>query len=253
MGFQKKSNIKCILAYCGTQYLGWQKTRVGPSIEGVVEEALGKILQHPVMLQAASRTDRGVHAEGQVINFFSYPQPLKKLQQSLNALFPKDISSLSLEEAEESFHPTLDCRGKEYHYHICNCSFQSPFYQAFSWHYRIPLDLELMRQAASLLIGERDFSAFTNQRLPVEKAHRRVTRIAFHTLPDQRLRIEIEGASFLYKMVRNLVGTLVYIGSQKISLSMLPQILLSRDRRLAGMTAPAHGLCLKKVFYLPIS
>lgn len=249
MDSPKVLNLKCVIAYLGTRYFGWQRTRMGPSIEESVEKSLQQFLHHPLTLQAASRTDRGVHAEGQVINFFTSFQDLPKLEKALRAILPPDISLLSLEEAPSTFHPTLDCKGKEYHYQICNGPFQSPFHRAVSWHFHTPLDLQRMRQASDLLIGEHDFSAFSNERLPSEEAVRRIDKLTILQLPENRLRIEVAGNNFLYRMVRNLVGTLVYMGCGKIELSELPKILQSRDRRLAGMTAPAHGLCLKKVFY----
>lgn len=249
MDLAKPLNLKILIAYDGTRYFGWQKTRMGPSIEESLQAALEQYLHHPVALQAASRTDRGVHAQGQVVNFFTQVQDLKKLEKALRAILPVDISLVSLEEAPFAFHPTLDVTGKEYHYQVCNTAFQSPFHRAYSWHFRYPLDFELMEKAAQVLVGTHDFSAFSNERLSSEEATRTLTRISILPLPQERLRIEVAGNNFLYRMVRNLVGTLVYIGCGKISFNELPSILSSRNRELAGMTAPAHGLCLKQVFY----
>lgn len=241
-------NNKAIIAYDGTHYLGWQKTKMGPSIEEMLERALKQVLQEEIVLQAASRTDRGVHAMGQVVNFFTNKSVnLEKLKISLQGVLPKDIVLLNLEEATSTFHPTLDCVEKEYHYTICNTPFQLPFHRNFSWHFRYPLDLAMMRQAAELIVGERDFSAFSNERL--EDSVRKVTEIKIEELSEGRILICVIGKSFLYKMVRNIAGTLVYIGCGKIALEELPRILESRDRRLSGMTAPAHGLCLKRVSY----
>jgi tRNA pseudouridine38-40 synthase len=147
-------NLKLLLSYDGTSYLGWQKTAMGPSIEEELEKALSQILQHPVALQAASRTDAGVHAEGQVVNFFTEKEILQK---SINGVLPKDISVLKLEEAHEAFHPTIDCRGKEYHYFVCTGNTQLPFHRRFSWHFNFPLEVEKMKKAAALLVGKHDF------------------------------------------------------------------------------------------------
>lgn len=242
-------NHKLTVAYLGTQYHGWQKTRMGPSIEEELEKALFRLLQHPVQLQAASRTDRGVHAEGQVVNFFCEERDLNKLERALRAILPPDISLLSLERAPDTFHPTLNCKGKEYHYQICNCEFQSPFIRALSWHFRYSLDFARMEEAAAYFVGEHDFSALSNERLLPEEAVRRIERISIIPFSDKRLRIEVAGTNFLYRMVRNLAGTIAYVGCGKISLKDASHILATRDRRLAGMTAPAHGLCLKRVFY----
>lgn len=242
------NNIYCLLAYCGTRYFGFQKTKMGPSIEEELEKALEKILRHPVNIQAASRTDRGVHAEGQVINFLAEERwDLGKLREKLRGVLPKDISPLELMEAPKEFHPTLDNRGKEYHYHVCTSPVQLPFHREFSWHFHLPLDIEKMRQGAKLLEGRHDFSAFTCLR--VEDGVRRIESIEIEALSGNRLQIRVTGDNFLYKMVRTLVGTLVYVGCGKIGLEEVKSILESRERAKAGMTAPAHGLCLKKVFY----
>lgn len=242
------SNIKILVAYEGTRYLGWQKTKEGPSIEETLEQALFQIYHLPFSLQAASRTDAGVHAEGQTVNFFLHEPPnLYKLQRGLNALLPKDICVKHIEIAKPTFHPTLDAFGKEYCYAVCNDSVQLPFYRHFSWRVPLPLDLKRMEKAASYLIGELDFSAFSN--LKVENAVRKVTEIEIQTLPDKRFLFSIKGNHFLYKMVRNLIGTLVYIGCGKLDPESIPDILASKDRTRAGPTAPAHGLILKTVFY----
>lgn len=236
-------NIRLLLAYEGSNYLGWQKTAMGPSIEETVEKALSQVLQHEVKLQAASRTDAGVHAEGQVVNFFT---PKQISLKSLNSLLPPDISILAMEEASPTFHPTLGARGKEYLYAMCLGPTQLPFHRSFSWHFGLSLDLEKMKKAAKDLIGEHDFSAFTNERQANNV--RILHRITFDPSPN-RLKIRVAGNNFLYKMVRNIVGTLLYVGCGKIESDALTDILKSKDRSRAGVTAPAHGLVLKKVFY----
>lgn len=242
-----KRNIKLILAYEGTHYLGWQKTAMGPSIEQELEKVLTQILRHPVDLQAASRTDAGVHAEGQVVNFFTETEiSLERLQKSLNGLLPQDISVLKMEEVSESFHPTLDSRGKEYHYSICLGQTQLPFHRNFSWHFSYPLNFEEMKKAADYLKGKHDFSAFTNEKQ--EDNVREIFDIILEMSPD-RLKIRVSGNNFLYKMVRNIVGTLLYVGCGKLSAEQIPAIIKSQDRTKAGVTAPAHGLVLKEVFY----
>ncbi len=237
-------NFKLIVAYEGSSYLGWQKTNMGQSIEGELEKALSQILHHPIKLQAASRTDAGVHAEGQVVNFFTGSAISLK---SLNSLLPKDISGLSLEKMDEKFHPTLDCLGKEYHYTLCFGPTQLPFHRSFSWHFPYPLDLEKMETAASALVGEHDFSSFCNERQ--EDNLRHVNKIEILSLAPDRLKISVAGNRFLYKMVRNLVGTLVYVGCGKILSGEVLEILQSKDRARAGVTAPAHGLSLHKVIF----
>lgn len=245
-------NIKLKLAYDGTAYLGWQKTKMGPSIEGTIESLLSQVLQHPIYLQAASRTDAGVHAVGQVANFFTpKDMPLEKLKYSLNCMLPKDIAINDLEEVPESFHPTLECKSKEYHYHLCYGRIQLPHERHYAWHYPRKLAIETIKETIPLLIGERDFSAFCNTRISNAYAHYRrcLESIEVYELPHECLRFEICGNNFLYKMVRNLVGTLAFVGSGKINREKIVDILSSLDRTQAGMTAPAHGLCLFQVNY----
>lgn len=246
-------NIKLIVAYEGTAYFGWQKTSMGPSIEEELEKALHQILQEKVALQAASRTDRGVHAIGQVVNFHT-TKPLnefKKLLIGINALLPKDIAVVHAEEAAPGFHPTLDVKTKVYTYEICHSTVQLPQYRRISWHFHYPLDLNAMQQAAKHLIGTHDFSAFCNQKKneAYESHVRTVKAIDIVPIEHERLKITVRGQHFLYKMVRNIAGTLAYIGAGKLKTNDLENILQHKDRTLAGMTAPAHGLTLLNISY----
>lgn len=246
-------NIVLRLAYKGTHYLGWQETKEGPSIEGTLRTVLEQLLQHPVQLQAASRTDAGVHAAGQVVNLLTdnASWKLQRLHRALNGLLPHDISIYGVSEASQSFHPTLDVKGKEYHYFVCYGQVQLPQVRELSWHLHHPLNLEVMLQAMRILSGKKDFRAFCNQRKQLHYSNyvRNVTRFDLLPIDDGRLRFEIEGTHFLYKMVRNLVGTVLDIGKDRIALGDLPDILADGDRRKAGVTAPAHGLILHRVFY----
>ena len=245
-------NVKLLVAYDGTAFLGWQKTSMGPSIEESLEKALEQLLQEKISLQAASRTDAGVHAEGQIVNFCTDKDlmPLTKLQKGLNALLPSSIIILNIEEVESHFHPTLDNTGKEYHYFLCNTPYQQPKHRFFSWHVPVPVDILKMQQGTKILLGTHDFSAFCNERSlmdrdPVCTLH----SIDIEPLDKERICIKIRGDRFLFRMVRNLVGTLAYVGQEKISLTELENALKSLKRKNAGVTAPAHGLHLIEVFY----
>ncbi len=246
-------NIKLVIAYDGTHYLGWQKTPKGPSIEEALEIVLKRIFQHPVTLQAASRTDAGVHANGQVVNFFTEKDQIQFdcLQVSLNQLLPPDIVVLKAEEEVLAFHPTLDCKCKEYHYFICKDHVQMPEHRLYSWHCPRLDFLSEMLQASKIFVGKHDFSAFCNlkKQQNYESYVREILSVEVEPHTQERWVIKIRGSNFLYKMVRNIVGTLVYVGRGKITLDQVPQILASHDRRLAGITAPAHGLYLHQVFY----
>lgn len=243
------NNIKLIIAYDGSEYHGWQKTASGPSVEESLQTVLEQILQVPVTLQAASRTDRGVHAEKQVVNFHTGKTPPSLI--SLNKLLPSSITALEMEMMPPEFHPTLDAKGKLYTYCICMGPTQLPFYRHFSWHVHFPLNAEEMKKAAYYFIGEHDFSAFCNQRRHLSYPHKRrvIESIEFYLLDNKRLQIALRGNHFLYKMVRNIVGTLVYVGQGKLTVDEIPMIIASKKRVEAGITAPAHGLTLKEIYY----
>lgn len=230
---------KAIICYDGTEYFGWQKTKTGPSIQEELEKALFHISGESILPEAASRTDRGVHARGQVIQFAIQKEfePLRLLK-ALNAILPSDIRILQIEQKQ--FHPTLDAIGKEYQYHFSTDPVQDPTNRLYSWHFRYPLDRSKMEREAQKLIGTHDFTAFANE--PEKNPICTLTSIQF-----EGTRFSIQGNRFLYKMVRNLVGTLVYIGCGKLDL--IEPILASRDRKNGGITAPAHGLYLHQVFY----
>lgn len=271
-------NIKLILAYDGNNYLGWQDVKrgsatlsamgesrqlsysshpkklcEGTSIEAELRKVLQQILQQPIKLQAASRTDAGVHARRQVVNFFADLRgiELSKLWVSLNALLPGAIAVTSIEEVCADFHPTLDCAYKEYRYYICNSSWQYPEYRYTSWHIPHPLDCQQMQEAAKQFIGRHDFSAFTNVKKNESYSDhiRTILDLSVEMLEQQRFCIRTKGVSFLYKMVRNIVGTMIYVGRGIISIPKIEDIFANKNRCNAGVTAPAHGLFLHDVVY----
>lgn len=247
------TNIRMTITYDGTRFLGWQKTSMGPSIQETLEKALSTILQEPIVVEGASRTDAGVHARGQVANFLTF-QPVERIDRlvhSLNSLLPKDVAVIAMTKAPKAFHPTLDNIGKEYQYYICQGPHQLPIHRYFSWHVPQPLDIEKMRAAAQYFIGEKDFSALLTERNEHSyKDHvRHITAIEIDPVAGERLAIRVTGKTFLYKMVRTLVGTLVYVGCDKIPEESIPEILANGKRALAGITAPAHGLHLASVHY----
>lgn len=246
-------NIKLIIAYDGTNYLGWQKTHTGPSIEEAVQKSLETILQESISLQAASRTDAGVHADNQVINFFIEKETLdlEKVKYRLNRVLPKDIIVKSIHEMPLTFHPTLDCKGKEYLYSICYDAVQMPHDRCYSWHYPRPLNIKNMQAAAIMMTGTHDFEAFCNSKKNGDYVDfiRTIYEISLVELPGKKLKIRVYGNNFLYKMVRNIAGSLLYIGDGRIALDTFPEIFAKRDRTLLGVTAPAHGLRLCNVLY----
>lgn len=244
--------IKLEIAYDGAAYLGWQDVKTGAHIEASIKRVLEQILQEEIHLEAASRTDSGVHAIGQVACFTCEKLPsLTNLKKSLNSLLADDIRIRKIDAVDLDFHPSLDCISKEYHYQVCFDEVQMPCERFSFWHYPAALDLEIMRQEAADFIGEKDFSAFCNQPQKdlYEHCIRKIERIDIFELPQKRLRFEIEGNRFLFRMVRNIVGYLLYVGSSRLPAKGLSAILESKKRENAGITADAKGLFLVKVKY----
>lgn len=243
-------NIRLLLSYDGTDFLGWQQTPFGPTIEGHLREVIEQIVQEKVSLQAASRTDRGVHAEGQVVNFFVHKEVDEfLLKRSINALLPDSIRVWEVKIMPLSFHPTLDAISKEYHYHLF-LEELPPKKRHYGWHIPYALDEEAMKKAAAHLMGFHNFSSFRNTRRRGEEVdnHLLILTLAIES-SQKEMRIIIRGKRFLYKMVRNIVGTLVEVGRGKILPEKIPEILTDKRRAASGVTAPAHGLTLMEVFY----
>lgn len=240
------------LAYDGTHYSGWQVQPNGTSIQELIQQKLSILTRQPTQVTGAGRTDAGVHALGQVAHFsLTNPIELYRLKQGLNGLLPKDIRINDVQEAPESFHARYSALGKIYHYHLHLEHVENPFNRLYRWHVMHPMNLEILSQAAQLFVGTHDFTAFANEAHRGCAAHDPVRTIErLEIIPQEGgVRLEFEGNGFLYKMVRNLVGTLVEISGGKRLIGDIPRILQSKDRRLAGKAAPAQGLFLVKVKY----
>ena len=245
-------NLKLILQYDGTNYVGWQRQGSGPSIQGQLEDALAPMAGGPVTVHGAGRTDAGVHALGQVatVSFEGTLDPLT-LARALNAVLPVDVRVLSVEEIAPDFHARFSAIGKAYEYRIVNAPFVSPFLSRYIWHIGQPLDLEAMRQASRHLVGVHDFAAFQGAGSVVRSSKRDIRRLEWtdgggYDLP---LVMHIEADGFLRHMVRNIVGTLVDVGVGRWPASQMETILASRDHAQAGSTAPPTGLFLVRVDY----
>ncbi|MBU1905846.1 MAG: tRNA pseudouridine(38-40) synthase TruA [Candidatus Omnitrophica bacterium] len=263
-------NLKLRIEYDGTDYAGWQvqKNR-RKTIQGTLETALRKILQEKVRIIASGRTDAGVHAQGQVANFKTKSAiSLDRLQRALNAVLPDDIKISKIEEKSLDFNSCLNAKTKVYSYSILNRRYSAPLLRRRVYFYYYPLDIGLMRREARSLLGRHDFSAFCASGSGAKDRVRRVKRISIKknssqlSLPVRQagalssqskdsnlITIDIEADGFLYNMVRNIVGTLLEIGRGKFAQGSLKRILRSKDRKMAGPTAPACALCLTKVNY----
>lgn len=242
-------NIKLILEYEGTSYYGWQIQPKVPTIQGCLEENLYRIFRQKVKTVAAGRTDTGVHARGQVVSFVIESKiPLSHIRPALNSYLPKDVRVKKVEEVSLDFHAQRSALNRVYRYIIHNKSFLSPFYRHFVWQIHFPLEIDKMRRASHFLLGEHDFSSFENQGSPTFSSWRRIEKILLISRKNFLI-VYIKADSFLYKMARNIIGTLVEIGRGKIPVSQMKVILEAKDRRSAGSTAPPQGLCLVRVGY----
>ena len=243
-------NIKLTVEYDGTNYCGWQVQLNGESIQSVLERALSVFLGKPTRITGSGRTDAGVHALGQVANFYSDKEyDPHRIRRALNALTPDDIAIKKVEIVPESFDARRDGRSRVYEYRILNRPTASPFYLNRAWHLHEPLDVTAMGVATAWLVGRHDFSSF--RAAGCEAAH--PVREVYCANLDQRdelLVYTIEATAFLRHMVRNIVGTLVEVGRGLRTPQSFSDLLEARDRTKAGPTAPPHGLFLMEVKYL---
>jgi tRNA pseudouridine38-40 synthase len=247
-----KHKFKITLSYDGTNYCGWQVQPNGVSIQELLQQKLEILLKHKPSVIGAGRTDAGVHALGQVAHFQHHQElNLFKLQGSLNGLLPTDIRVRKIEPVSEDFHARYNAINKEYHYQLNLGTVQDPFARLYSWHIAEKLDLELLKECAQLFVGTHDFSSFANEPATGAVAKNPIRTIKRIDLIMERYgaRLEFEGASFLYKMVRNLTGTIIEVARGKRALDEIHEILAAKDRRRAGNAAPAHGLFLMRVDY----
>ena len=241
--------LKFILEYDGTAYHGWQVQPGLDTIQGRLEAALSRLTGSRVHVMGAGRTDAGVHALGQVASGnvgVRLDDPT--LRRALNALLPKDIVVTRVEPAPAEFDARRSARSRTYRYTILRRAYPSALHGRYSLYVPYDLDLEGMSDAVRCLLGTHDFSAFRAGSCPAATPIRSVRRASWRTEGDL-WRFEIEGNAFLQHMVRIIVGTLMEVGRGKRRPADIGEILASRDRRRAGKTAPAHGLCLVAVEY----
>lgn len=241
--------IKLTIAYDGTNYCGWQIQPNGITIEEVINKALSKLTGEDITVIGASRTDSGVHAMGNVAVFDTDTTiPPDRIAVSLNQRLPEDIVIVHSEEVPADFHPRYcDC-SKTYEYHIINTRIPVPTKRLTNYFVSYKLNIENMKKAASYLVGEHDFVSFCNVRTDVENTVRTITALDILTNGSE-ITIRITGNGFLYNMVRIIVGTLIRVGRGFYEPEKVKEILEAKDRKAAGVTAPAHGLMLMEIHY----
>ena len=258
--------IMLTVAYDGTNYHGWQIQPNGETIEGILNGCLSELLGENIEVIGASRTDSGVHAMGNVAVFDTEtPIPADKISYALNRSLPEDIRIQKSEEVPAEFHPRHCESRKTYEYRIYSAPFPMPVKRLYSYHTYVPLNIDLMSQAAECLVGEHDFKSFCSTEAQVETTVRQIDSVQIWSEDgnskclcaaecdgegSREIVIRVSGRGFLYNMVRIIAGTLMEVGRGHIEPKEMERILEARDRQAAGPTAPACGLALVKIEYL---
>jgi tRNA pseudouridine38-40 synthase len=241
---------KCVIAYDGTDFAGYQVQPEKRTIQSEFEAVLAQMHKGTIIkVTASGRTDSGVHAKGQVLHFESpLTFPTENWIKAFSALLPTDIIVLEVDIVPDDFHARFHTTGKEYRYIVARSKLRDPFKRNYAYHYPYPLNVEAMREAISYLIGTHDFTSFCSAKTEVVDKVRTIKEMDFEESDDFMI-FRFVGEGFLYNMVRILVGTLLDVGSGKMSPHDMSGILDKKDRSFAGKTAPAQGLYLWKVFY----
>lgn len=252
---QRRRNLKLILSYDGAEFYGWQVQPDAATVQGTLASAIGRITGEKVLPQGSGRTDAGVHALAQVMTFVtSSPVPTENFLKALNDILPGSVRVLDVKEMPAEFHARHSARGKTYRYRIYRGAICPPFLARYVSHYPYPLNEEAMVSAAGLVIGEHDFTSFAavdpergREGEPVSNV-----RTIFSSMWErvgEELIYTVSGSGFLYRMVRNLVGTFILVGRGTLLPDDVTRILEARNRSAAGATAPAAGLYLVEVDY----
>ena len=242
-------NIKLTIQYDGSNYSGWQKQKNANSIQEQIEKAIYLVTGEKVNLIGSGRTDRGVHALGQVANFTTLSSiPADRFKFALNSKLPGDISIIESQAVDYEFHSRYHAKGKRYRYLIFNKPIRNPLYRNYAYHVPYPLDFREMERAAKFFIGTHDFASFMASGSSVKDTVRTIYDISLDK-KDDLIILSVEGDGFLYNMIRIMVGTLIDIANNKLKSQDIPAIINAKNRRAAGHTAPPQGLYLEKVYY----
>ena len=243
-------NIKCIVTYEGTRYQGWQRQESSDNtIQGKLEQLISRMCAEKIEIQGSGRTDAGVHALGQVINFHTHSEmKVQEMLTYMNQFLPEDIAVVEIEEVSERFHSRLNAKGKQYSYRVWNSSVPNVFWRRFAHTVEQPLDVEAMKKAAGYLLGEHDFKSFTSTKKGKKSTVRNIKSIDI-VQDGNMLTFTFKGNGFLYHMIRILMGTLLEVGLGDRSAESIPQTIAAKDREQSGALVPGKGLVLEQVFY----
>jgi tRNA pseudouridine38-40 synthase len=246
-----RRNIKMVVSYNGAAYHGWQRQAEGfDTVQERIENAAARVMGHPVIVHGAGRTDAGVHASGQVANFYTanFSIPLKGLRLAVNSRLPGDIAIMSAEEVADNFHASRSAVGKTYRYRIHVASTRAVELHRQVYHYWRPLDAQRMALAGQRLVGTHDFRGLATSSEKRENTVRTIFRCDVEEAGAE-IHVTVQGNGFLYNMVRNIVGTLIEVGRGRWGPEQVDHILATCDRKDAGPTAPPDGLTLLCVHY----
>lgn len=242
-------NIKITIEYDGTNYVGWQRQINGIAVQEKIERAIYEVTGENVNVIASGRTDSGVHAKGQVANFFTKARvPGERFKFALNTKLPLDITIIESEEVDHDFHSRYDAVAKEYSYLIYNDLIRSSLYRNYAYFVGYDLDFGEMEKGARHFLGKHDFLSFAGAKNILEDTFRTIYDIDL-SKNGSFIKLKVKGNGFLYNMVRIIAGTLIDIGSGKIKSEEVASIILKKDRKFAGHTAAAQGLYLDQVYY----
>ncbi|TCP52261.1 tRNA pseudouridine38-40 synthase [Tumebacillus sp. BK434] len=242
-------NIKLTISYDGTDFHGFQTQPNLRTVQGTLQARLEEVVGHPVSIIGSGRTDAGVHARAQVVNFHTSSRvPVEKWPIVCNVKLPDDLVVQDATEVPEDWHARFSARGKVYRYQFDRGAYPDVFTRKYAYHYPYPICVERMIEAATHLVGRHDFTSFCAANTPVEDKVRTLHAVDLRE-DGHLLTVTCRGEGFLYNMVRIIAGTLLDVGRGKIEPGAIPDILLARDRKLAGVTAPAHGLTMWQVLY----
>ena len=246
------TRYKALIAYDGTAFAGFQTQHHTRTIQGEIEKVLTRLNAHePVIVQGSGRTDAGVHALAQVIHFdLSEDFDCERLRFALDTQTPADIAVTHVTSVSADWHARFAPHEKVYEYYLEHSKVRSPVHRLYRAHFRYALDLEKIRLALQLLSGTHDFTGFTASGSSVEDKIRTISQAELIVIDDENVKFVFRGNGFLYKQVRNMVGTLIKIGNDRMPVSQITKILESKNRKFAGPTAAPEGLILKEVIYL---
>ncbi len=244
-----KKNFKCTVAYKGTVYYGWQKQKNFLTIQGIIEYALGKIFAKEISTYAASRTDAGVHAFGQVFNFKTEtslePENIKNI---LNDLLPEDVVIKNIEEADSSFNPRQNVKKKFYRYLIFNANFLHPVYKGLCWQVIKPIKIDEIMKILPAFLGIKNYFSFSKSGSDDKQFERTIDKIRVKR-KNKWVYFDFEGQSFLYQMLRKITAVLVMFAHGKVSRETIEEMFKKEDRTISGHIAPPDGLYLMKITY----